>query len=71
MIGGLWKGHRVLMENSAKVLANVSADPMYSKLFLLTCTVFGEKQPEMGEPRCPSTPYRETRFSPKWYEAIP
>ena len=59
------------MENSAKVLANVSADPMYSKLSLLTCTVFGEKQPEMGEPRCQSTPYRETSFSPNWYEAIP
>ena len=59
------------MENSAKVLANVSADPMYSKLSLLTCTVFGEKQPEMGEPRCQSTPYRETRFSPKGMRLSP
>lgn len=59
------------MENSAKVLANVSADPMYGKLFLITCTVFGEKEPEMGEPISPSTPDRETRFSPSWYEAIP
>lgn len=50
------------MENLTRTSANASADPMYSKLFLFTCTfsVSRKKQPEVGGPRCPTTPYGQS-----------
>lgn len=65
-----------LMENLTRTSANVSADPMYSKLFLFTCTfsVSRKKQPEVGRTQVSNNTLRTEcdvpRYSPSWYEAV-